>query len=96
MNKEQFIEKLKKIKKVESTTGRAVYLSIEISDNNKKILFKRNDEFRKFESIYIDEMFKLYSEKNISEINTTVAKEYITNQKQSPAVAILLEVGRLE
>lgn len=83
MDKEKFIEKLRRTRCAVSVTRKRYNL---IKVNSDRIQFIREHN-TKSESILVSELFDLYT--NESSITTIVAKSYISGRVQSPAVAIL-------
>lgn len=88
MNKIQFIEKLKGISEVYSVTGKH-YHSIQVTNNEVSFIRSHKEETEK---ISLDELFEFYKKEKNNVINTSIAKKYITNRAQSPAVAIIKKI----
>jgi hypothetical protein len=87
MNSEQFRHQLSTVKQAKSISGK-VYKIISVSATYVEFVREHNS---KSERISIIELYNLYSkEKNI---NTSVAKSYISGRVQSPAVAILNSIN---
>lgn len=78
-----FIEKLSKLKKVLSVTGKE-YGSIVLKSD--KLLFIRGHKST-YERIPVSELFALYN--HGPHINNAIAKTYISGRVQSPAVSIV-------
>ena len=78
-----------KVGKVTSINGTAEYCDIRVIDDT--ITFRRNGKDT-IERIDVNEMFRFYCEQPIENINTTMARSYISGRVQSPAVAILHKI----
>ena len=83
LKKNEFIRRLKRITSASSVTGKS-YRAIRV--DGKYVTFIRQGKFSP-EEIHIDELYELYSSEEV--INTSIAKKYISDRCQSPAVAIL-------
>lgn len=87
--KEEFLELLQHVKEATSIGG-VTYSQIRIEKNT--IVGCRNTTKGTFK-IYINELYLAYSENEPVKINTTILKSYISTRAQSPAYAILKEMG---
>jgi len=83
MNKDEFNKALSSLKTATSVTGKEYR---EITFQGEKIYFKREGKNIP-ESISTIELFSFYS--GGEDLNTSIAKSYISGRVQSPAVAIL-------
>ncbi|MBQ0063791.1 MAG: hypothetical protein KBS94_07190 [Prevotella sp.] len=88
ISKNDFLAKLGKVKSAESVKQHVVYLSIHLEGSNCKGI--RESSGHGFE-IDVDKLYLAYYELDI--INTTELKKHIKNRVQSPALAILIEMG---
>lgn len=86
MDRIKFCEKLSRLGKVTSRTGKSYHL---VKVTKERVNFRR-DHKQQIESISIDELYALYTQ--VGAITTTIAKGYISGRVQSPAVAIMDEL----
>ena len=86
LNPEEFKQKIQGIKTVKSVRG-VVYSQIKICGN--EIIGKRESTKEEF-CIDLQQLYLAYT--NLEHITTTTLKEYV-DRVQSPALAILKEIG---
>lgn len=92
IDKSEFLERLRGIRSVTSTSERRVrYTSIHIE--NEKVCIGIRESTGKHFKIIIDRLYNAYYELKVSgiKINTTTLKKYV-NGVQSPSLAILEEM----
>ena len=88
IEKDVFIQKLRQVKSAKSVSRGIVYSSIRLEGNTCKGI---RESTKKPFKIYVDELYQAYCE--LDAINTKKMKPYISTRAQSPAWAILVEMG---
>lgn len=91
ISKKEFLARLDQVKTAESVKQHVVYYSIFIKGN--KCSGKRESTNKNF-TIDIDKLYQAYCE--LESINTKLLKPYVTTRAQSPALAILIEMGLVD
>lgn len=86
MTREEFIQKLSRLKSISSQSGNNYH---DLSLNEDRLIFRREEEFVS-ESIPIQELYDLYTSGR--PLNVIMAEGYIPTEHQIPAVDILKEL----
>ena len=91
ISKKEFLTRLGQVKTAVSVRDNVVYSSIEVEGN--KCSGSREYPHEGF-IIYVDKLYQAYCE--LETINTTSLRKYIKTRAQSPALAILIEMGLVD